>query len=293
MTKQQQIDQLLSEQYSASKYSELGAVSKFFKQSFLEKLEKILNSDCVETPQFSERYQVRFGWIDKIPLAEFCNEVRNYHNKEIKTKVELGDVMFVYNKTFKNKTTREEKKLDSRAIIVQAKLASKENPKVPIARMIPNKVCSTSKELALLSSWPEFNLYQTSRSNKTLLDNINLDKNMPNRKFAGYHNKKWYFGNPNYEETCNTSFGQFLLAFTKKEEGEKYNEVLTTDWDRLIAQIIKVCNDYSLPYSLFGKKRKRIIGTNHLYSTPLLLFFWFLPTLFTRRKFKVLTRCAV
>lgn len=284
-----EIDDLLSRIYTKNKYSELEALSKLFNLDFLEQLEKLLNRNCRNEENFRESYKISYGWIDKIPLAKFTSPTKNINNITIKGKTELGDVLFIYTHKIKNNTDKSaDKIIDTRASLIQAKIAKKASPLTPIVKM-SKRICSTSKELKLFSDWPEFDLYKTSNSSKPVLRKLNLDINEQNRKFSGYYSKNWYFGNPQINSICDKTYGKFFIDFINRREGQSFeNESNRTDWDLLINKIVSVCKEYNLPPYLFGKRKPRFFELNHFYSTPILLYFYFFWFLIPKKKFHVL-----
>ncbi|MFD2943256.1 hypothetical protein [Flavobacterium notoginsengisoli] len=286
MTETQQIkeiDKLVSAQYSSSNYGELKALSKLFDTAFLKELENILNKNSRMEKHYKDRYEVSVGWIDKIPLAKFVHAVNDVNGNPIKTKMELGDLLLIYTHNRINITSKgtEVQSAENRAAIVQAKIAGDKNPKVPIAKISDSRVSSTSKELALLSSWPEFDLYQTSKSKTPLLNNIQLDSTKPNAKFAGYNSKKWYIGRPVYEEECKESMGSLIIGMLKGREGEDFDISKSSDWDRLIETLVVTCGKYKLPNFLFpGSTGDRYLT---IPKKPLIFFFSF----FKPKKFPI------
>jgi hypothetical protein len=287
MNKIQKIDQIIANLYSRKKYSELNAVSKIFSVSFLEDLENILNENCRNEKCFKEKYNISLGWIDKIPLASFTKPTYDYYGNEIKNKVELGDFVLIYShsQVYMKDLEKVTQSIDNRAIIVQAKIAKDINPNVPIGRLSKTSVLSTNKELALMSNWPEFDLYKTSASKDKLIDKLNLDTTESNAKFSGYYNKQWFCGNPIYNQTCDISLGELIYNLIEKKDGQLFNpKDIATDWDRLINKLIELCGDYNLPGYIFKKKKSRYVNTGKLYSNPIILFFFF----FSKKKFPLL-----
>ncbi len=283
------IDILISSLYTKDKYSELEALSKLFNNDFLERLEKLLNIGCRNEEYFRESYKISYGWIDKIPLAKYTNTTKNLNNFKIKSKTELGDIIFIYTNTNKDITGKSLDRIsDTRASIVQAKIATKAFPLTPIGKM-SRTICSTSKELKLLSDWPEFDLYKTSNSLTPVLNKLNLDIKKQNRKFSGYFSKNWYFGNPQFNSICDKTFGKFLVDLINQREGQSFeNKSNKTDWDKLVNKIINICGEYNLPPYLFGKRKPRFLDLSYLYSTPILLYFYFFGIIIPRKKFHVL-----
>jgi len=282
MNKSTQIDNLIFNQYSEKKYRELIALSKLFSTQFLNGLEKILNSGCRYEEHFKEVYDVSLGWIDKIPLASFVNNENDINGNLIKEKVEIGDFLLVYTHslTYQNKEELVIQTSSNRAIVIQAKISNIRNPKIPIGPLLEAKVNSTSKELTLLSRWPEFDLYKTSASKKPELTNLKINPVGNYAKFAGFYKRQWDLGIPKYQDVCKESFGEIIENMINMKEGQTFNPDMSTtsnDWDKLINKMIGLCGEYSLPGYIFGKNKKRILQFNRLYFNPifplLLLFF--------------------
>lgn len=283
------IDKLISSIYTKDKYSELEALSKLFNKDFLERFEELLNRNCRNEEYFRESYKLSYGWIDKIPLAKYTSPTKNINNITIEGKTELGDIIFIFTHTNKDNTGKSSDRIfDTRASLVQAKIAKKAFLLTPIAKM-SRTICSTSKELKLLSDWPEFDLYKTSNSSNPVLRKLNLDIKEQNRKFSGYFSKNWYFGNPQINSDCNKTFGKFILDLINRREGQSFkNKSDRTDWDKLVNKIISICGEYNLPPYLFGIRKPRFFDLSFFYSTPILLFFYFFGLIIPRKKFRVL-----
>ncbi|MBF04849.1 MAG: hypothetical protein CMP76_16325 [Flavobacterium sp.] len=282
------IDNLIGKQYLSGIYGELAALSKLFKDEFLRGLEKILNINSRNEPNYKESFEVSCGWIDKIPLAKFTGTVTDINGNYIRGKMELGDLLIIYtsNNSFKTKDGIKTDSLANRAIIVQAKIANKAFPNVPIGSIRSGRANSTSKELALLSKWPEFDLYQTSKSTIPLLQNLNLDNSKPNAKFAGFFSRKWYIGKPSYGETCTDSLGDLITGLIKGIEGEDFDIGKTGDWNSLIKELVEVCGKYQLPNFIFGKSAGSRFKS--MKRTPLILFIFFGFDIFSPRRFPIL-----
>lgn len=282
-----EINRLIKNLYSDKKYAELEALSKLFSVDFLRDLENLLNKGRRNEEYYKDKIDVSVGWIDKIPLASFKDQVKDYYGNIITSKVELGDFLIVYTHSLtyqENGGNTIIKNLDSRAILIQAKISNVRNPVIPIGAMDKNKVTSTSKELALLSDWPTFDLFKASRSKLSTLSKIKLDKHKSNRKFAGYFNKQWDIGNPIINQSCNETFGELISKMMDQREGQFFTKNNPTDdWSRLINKIIELCGKYEVPGYIFGKGQKRYIFTNKLFSTPIPIFHYFLR----KKKFPV------
>jgi len=284
----QAIDQLIKNQYAFKNYGELQALSKLFDTKFLNDLETILNVNSRIQKSYKDRFEISCGWIDKIPLAQFTNPILDINGNSIKGKMELGDLLLIYTHNRVNIKSKETKfySAENRATIVQAKIADKALPEVPIGKMPTRYVSSTSKELALLSSWPEFDLYQTSRSKLPILTKIQLDSTKPNAKFAGYFSKNWYVGKPVYKDICNDSFGSLIVGMIKGNEGQEFDVTKTSNWDKLIETLVSICGKYQLPNFVFGgSKGSRFIN---IPRRPLIFYFYFFYFFTTARRFPII-----
>lgn len=278
MNIQSKIDLLIESLYTKNKYSELNALSKLHSAVFLNKLQLILNSNAQQSRGFSETFSVKSGWIDKIPVAEFVHKTYDINSNLIVNRVEIGDMLLVYKKSIKIKSQQNSKNtpLENRAIYLQAKLCDESNPLVPIGKLNSKKVNSTSKELALLSTWPEFNLYVNGNSNTSLLNNLKLDANKNNRYFAGYYEKKWFVGEPIFNQKCNITFGELIENLVNNKSGEQFTiKDYSSHWNMLVNKTIDICSFYNLPKSIFGRIAKRFSFLNYLFSYVSFFFFFF------------------
>ncbi|UGS24477.1 hypothetical protein [Flavobacterium channae] len=284
----QAINNLVEKQYLSGNYGELAALSKLFKNKFLEDLETILNINSRNEPYYKERFEVSCGWIDKIPLAKFTSTINDINGNRITGKMELGDLLLIYTHNNKFSTDKgiQNNAIQNRAAIVQAKIADKAFPLVPIGQIYSSKVNSTSKELALLSKWPEFDLYQTSKSTNPLLTNVNLDRTKPNAKFAGFYQKKWYVGEPSHTAVCNDSLGDLIMGMISGRDGQDFDTSKTGDWNSLIKKMVEICGKYQLPNFIFGSSSGSRL--KNITRTPLILFFFFGWDIFTPRRFPIL-----
>jgi hypothetical protein len=288
MNKTSEIDKMIYNLYSDKRYGELRALARLFSPQFLNELENILNTGCRNEEFFKDVYDVSLGWIDKIPLASFIDKVKDINGNLIKSKVEIGDFLLVYthSQTYKNKGEHVIQTFDKRAIIVQAKISQRRNPNVPIAKMNKNKVSSTSKELTLLNKWPSFDLYRNSRSKSIELEKINLNREEACAKFAGYYDKSWDCGEPDFGSTCNLTLGELFTNLIDKKTGCSFNSdnKNINDWSRLINKLMELCGYYHLPGYIFGKNKSRLINKGILYYNPFGMLFDF----FSKKRFPVL-----
>ena len=288
MNKSTEIDNLISILYFEKKYGELKALARLFSAQFLNGLENIINSGCRNEEYFKDIFDVSLGWIDKIPLASFINREKDINGNLIKGKVEIGDFLLVYthSQTFLNKGEQVIQSFDKRAVIVQAKISNKRNPDVPIAKMSEKKVSSTSKELTLLSKWPSFDLYRSSRSKSSDLEKINLNKDEACAKFAGFYDKSWDCGEPDLGNVCNLTLGELFTKLIDGKTGCSFNTDSnnTNDWSRLVNKLLELCGDYQMPGYIFGKNKSRLQNAGTFYCNPIGMLLDF----FNKKKFPVL-----
>lgn len=79
------------------------------------------------------------------------------------------------------------------------------------------------------------------------------------------------------------------MDLINQREGQSFeNKSNKTDWDKLVNKIINICGEYNLPPYLFGKRKPRFLDLSYLYSTPILLYFYFFGIIIPRKKFHVL-----
>jgi len=258
----QEIDKLISSLYIDQEYGELEALSKLISQKFTCGLEAILNKKNRDNQYFKQIHKVSIGWIDKIPVAEFVNQTKDLNNFTIKEKVEIGDILFIHSD---RDLTNNRKRYQ--ASIIQAKLGSV-NSEIPIGTLNPNNFNSTSKEFALLSTWPNFNLYKTARSSYAEEKNLNISDNNSASKFMAFYDNQWKGNNPTFQAPCSMTLGEHIEKLVKFCDGKsfEYNSE-DEDWDRLINTIIRLCNHYTLPNKHYGSNTDpRMIGgiTNFL-----------------------------
>lgn len=279
VTKGNKIDNLIADQYTSRNYSELKALSRLFSSSFMSGLKSILEEGKTKHKRLKYEFEIQHSWIDKIPLAQFENPVNDHYGNPIDLlkRVELGDMLIVYN-YFNEYLHRSEDKIvkeyrDSSAIIIQAKKSTKRMPKVPITILSStNPNSSTNKELALMSDWPEFNLFKASRSKTPLLNNLNINNGHVNGLFAGYFEKAWDTGIPKFGADCNKSMGNVIEELVNRKIGQKCDlQLPTNDWDKLISTILNLTKNLNAPRTM-ERSWNRLVSSNF----PLLFFFFFI-----------------
>lgn len=157
--------------------SELSLLARLFSGNhFLLDLKGLLQSKMRKSgPGFSEEADVRIAWIDKRPYAQMTGCKR----------VEIGDSAIFYIQS--SSTTTTAPRIDkARAVILQAKVHDKIDfiPLVPVTE----RSKSTALQLKLLSNWPRFDLYQSTRGASRLANDVEIDTSL-----AGY---AWFMATP-------------------------------------------------------------------------------------------------
>ncbi|MDR5907599.1 hypothetical protein [Franzmannia qiaohouensis] len=185
------IDRTLRSLYNKQKYGELSSLYKIFNKKLGDAIASVLSEELklYDSTRAFERIYVDFQWIDKIPLAAFVQPQTDVNGNSIDTETELGDLFIQYrhNNVWDNNGNSGAHQYCHRSLIVQAKLASEDNPRVPIGRVGKNKANPTSKEIKLLEEWPEFDLYETSGSKPPLAKNLVVSKSgLPFAFFGGF-----------------------------------------------------------------------------------------------------------
>lgn len=149
-----EIDRALNSLYKNKKYGELSSLYKIFDKKLGDAIVSVLSKELklYDSTRVFERIYVDFQWIDKIPLASFIQPQTDINGNSIDTKTELGDLFIQYrhNNVWNNNGNSGVHQYCHRSLIVQAKLASEDNPIVPIGRVRESKANSTSKEIKLL-----------------------------------------------------------------------------------------------------------------------------------------------
>ncbi|MCT2417570.1 hypothetical protein N1689_06885 [Pantoea sp. XY16] len=302
------IDSIINHQYSSSSpTSELGQLGLLFTPGFIDQLVNLLFNTTKQTtpPNALVTFDVSFGWIDKVPLAKFLNSEYDHNGNKITEKVEIGDMHFVYNDNLiTNGSGKSSCVSGSYGLILQAKRApSLDIPSVPVTKS--NAInSSTAKEFHLLSKWPLFDLYKTSKNKNSILNGININNNQANILSYGWYaacpptNKittnwscRWMCSEAKINSSCDLSLGSVLAAFYNRTILRTFNVGVGFDfivgwenfvnknavphWSALNNQIISICNELKLP-SVANVKAKRLIKMsiirNDIFSKLRLLY---------------------
>ncbi|WP_141106666.1 hypothetical protein [Hymenobacter gelipurpurascens] len=266
----QEIDCLISTLYQAKKnYGELEALSILISQKFISGLEEILNKRAPRFNSYREKYKVSLGWIDKVPLAKCPDPTLDYNKNPFSAKVEIGDLLII-NTAHDISSGRKY----SVASIIQAKITDISPFNTPVKSLSNTSASSTSKQLALLSKWPIFDLYKTSGNDYPVSNLMQLDIgiNMKGNKskFMGYYNQKWWCGFPDFGDPCDITLGSHFQSIAANKDGFTFNlKSHQNDWDKLINGMLSICDEYNLPEKHYGTQlKKRVITSNFLlYET--------------------------
>lgn len=248
--------------------SELSQLSKLLSDKVLN---EILHQNIIHrnNPRNVGQSEISVTWIDKITLAKMTENTRDHFNQIISAKVELADALFV---DINNSSTTS----SCSAFLFQAKRAKTlELPVVPVymGRTINN---SSLKELTLLSQWPRFDLFPTSRSHHASLHDITLPKISTPPPYGWFgvcppsltnHNWKahWMCSQAVYGSEFQFTMGELLEFFYLKngmQVGEHVDLILKVDpWSQLISKILAIAKTYSIPMSYisaYGEERTKI-----------------------------------
>lgn len=248
-------------------FGELEQLRQLFKPAFARALERLLNRTLVRSGA-TTICDVEFGWIDKIPIAK---------SSALTKGTELGDAILL--------AVKEQRDIQgnlvnstARAAILQAKVARTKAqltaPTVPIGSGV-----STRDELTLLSTWPTFDLKETSGNVTPLLYNVtvapaSLPVPPPHAWFIaapGFSSKTasgwpswWMAGPASSGSKCTKTFGTLLVDFLSASPsvGEKFAPQSPTsssgalsvppDWSDLCNEVGRILKRHLAPASIFG-----------------------------------------
>lgn len=277
------IDRTLNSLYKKKKYGELSSLYKIFDKKLGDAIVSVLSEELklYDSKRAFEKVYVDFQWIDKIPLAFFIQPQTDINGNSIDTKTELGDLFIQYrhNNVWDNNGNSGVHQYCHRSLIVQAKLASEDNPIVPIGRVSESKANSTSKEIKLLEEWPEFDLYETAGSKSPLAKNLIVSKGCsPFAFFGGFStsSQNWSFGIAKYGEVCRKNFSELVLELAQDKAGKELSSDIA--WKTVSLEITKICGNRNLPPSIAKKIESRNTTVNVQggisYSFPAQLDYW-------------------
>lgn len=269
------IDQLVNQICpTAVSVGELRQLQVLFETQFLGGLEKILKSALPHTGSIPAHLEVSLGWIDKIPIAKGGG----LPIAGVQGGVELGDAIIraIDQQILPNGRI---KTLSARAVLLQAKLAASDQ--TAQARVPVGNGGSGRKELALMSSWPVFDLYETAASGSPLMAGITLT--LPAERYGWFLAARrsakqrlpappwrswWMAGRPKDKSPCDVTLGEFLTGFLggaglpPHPIGHPYRPNRkpgkTPDWSDLCNAIFGIVGRRQAPPSIFGPGRSRL-----------------------------------
>lgn len=286
------LDKLINKQYvDLVNTSELYQLSKLFNPSFIKDLLELIKPGLTNHAHYKQSLDITLCWIDKRPLADFSKQkVKDHNNNTVTQKVEVADAAFYffsengYYQNGKENITHE----SSVSLLFQAKRST--SVKAPVVPVGQSKVAnnSTAKELALLSSWPKFDLYKNSGNKSPIYLDMKID--YPNGKVPPFGwfgvcppskaeawKSRWMCGPSKLGSRCEYTLGQLLSALLtrstlgsdKVHSGEEFNfdskwvsgQKLNGErpWDILNNEILAQCKESNLPKSIFTTEKKRCI----------------------------------
>lgn len=294
-----EIDNAINQIYSGSKtYSELGALERLTDRKVLDAIKFDLEQRLVNKKYNRQKIFVDFEWIDKIPVADFCQTENDKNGNPIEEKVEVGDLFIRYNRKEVSPIRGEviTRHWENAEIVVQAKKTDEESFFVPITSMSTSKANSTSKELKLLEDWPTFDLYKTARNKLPEKTALSIKKGTNQFAFYGgfsNKNKTWKFGNAKYKEECKLSFSELIKGLVDGTYGKNKLDKKNPDssWNEMSDYIETLCEEQFAPPKLFGENesRRRTTSTELYCCKPLFKLFEFLQRHFRKNKFLIIS----
>lgn len=261
---------------------ELKQLGGLFHWKYLADLHALLMQAIPSSPGIKRELTMRLAWIDKIPLADV---------KGVPSKTELGDAALFAVERFVSPAGTLSGPPKARAALLQAKVArsgqQQANPFVPVQPMQG----STKREFDLLSKWPTFDLYKSSRSQTPIAEKIDLRGSAQGTLPYGWYIaaprvsrrpgpmvlpswSSWWMAAPSDQQLrCNISFGTLLGAFLagrspypggKLEVGARFActsyppaKANAKGWDRICAEIIDLVENSDAPKTIFGASPPR------------------------------------
>ncbi|WP_338334327.1 hypothetical protein [Xanthomonas euvesicatoria] len=249
------LSDLQEEIYDAlASYGELKALERLFSKKYLSGLEKS-EEDALGKSALRKVY-VDLAWIDKIPLAQFCVPQKDFAGHPIKSKVELGDLLVHRTDSILNGNKTYVR--DSRSAIIQAKISTTSQPVVPVGRVSPERATSTSKEIKLLQDWPEFDLFETSRSKAAELNRVQINNSQDNSFFWAFvkPSKQWLSGLADNGAICSETLDEFFSKLRDRTYGQCTQA--KDQWADLTFAILGVAKNRKIPASLNKQLRCRV-----------------------------------
>lgn len=286
---------------------ELKQLAQLFSAAFWREFEALLKNKFIRTKgPFKQEVRVGLGYIDKIPLAKMALGTSDIHGNPITEKTEVGDAAFFFIDEHYGRDGSLHSR-SARCLILQAKQASTGTlPKVvPIVHLPKKQNNSTLKELALLSTWPTFDLYFSSRSKNPLQTDYDVSSSSvvgvvdpPKAWYIGASpavtpawSPRWIAGPSVNGAACDQTLGSILHAVLETRgwlggseavgksfhfdparlKGVDSKLAITNtppNWDDLCHQLILACNSIDLPHHLFRKSARRKVDIV-LHANPL------------------------
>lgn len=286
------IDKILRQSYKNRKYNELQAIYELANQEVCKAIKEELEKSLRHCSTFDQVIYVDHQWIDKIPLAQFVENQVDINGNKIASKVEIGDIFiqFRHSNAFTRPSENVFRTYLKRSAVIQAKISNELFPTVPIAKINSNRSNSTTKELRLLEHWPRFNLYETSRSKMSLIDNIDVKPSDKIKAFyGGFFNseKMWRFGEAKYNQKCDISYSELMLGICSGVYGKDLGTE-DSSWTSLSEHIESITSNRKIPKWISKKResRNKTISVK-FYSFPYLDLEWII-NLITKKKLLVL-----
>lgn len=306
-----EIDNLIKEQYlDFQETGELQQLSKLFGSSFLDGLVKLIYPTLANRRNYQEKLEISLCWIDKSPLADFTkNNVKDHNGNLVTQKVEVADAAFMFFTEYAHPTNEATSLSSCKSLLFQAKRSHslKSLPQVPITHSTSQNN-SSAKELALLSQWPEFDLYKTSRNRSPLQTNLKLQTNQKDLLSLGWFGacppskeeawkSRWMCAPAELGASCEHTLGEVISALLGDSKlrnlsvGQSFNyqqgwvsgsTQCANAWDTLNNEILAQCKESTLPKSIFKSEKKRVQS-----SIPLLLLCNDSPIVIASTKHKV------
>lgn len=235
---------------------ELKALERLMSEEVLDAIKKDEESRLRHEKNFDQRVYVAMVWIDKIPLAKFCNLVEDCNGRKIESKVEIGDLVIQRTRSQMISTVRSSV-ISNQSLVVQAKVTKDTPALVPIAPSTANKVTSTTKELALLEHWPEFDLFETSRSKQAILTEIDVDASRPHSFYGAFNTvtQDWTFGRARKGEKCGLDFCELLAGLQDQSLGETVTG--NGSWSELMGGVMCAASNRKIPEHINSALRGR------------------------------------
>lgn len=236
---------------------ELSSLERLMSDQILHSIKEDEESLLRHEKHYDQKIYVDMIWIDKIPLAKFLGSVYDCNGFKIDSKVEIGDLVIQRTRSQLNSNSPVYV-MSNQSLVVQAKVTKDAPAIVPIASIKSQKVTSTSKELALLERWPEFDLYETSRSVRAILEKVKVDESRPHSFYGGFNTESqtWSFGRARKDEKCELDFCDLLEGLRNKSIGEA--AAGEGSWAKLMGGVLRAAENRKIPKHLNATLRERV-----------------------------------